>query len=229
MKKLSKIVLRKAVKWLVIAAVAWLGWTQLSGWLNRTFSWQLPELTFGPLQPDPVMGYKSDQIVTAITGASREKAELIVYEQDVQVDSQVTDTFLNISWFTKTQTIHSFGTGIYVVDLSGLSADDVAVDTTANTITVTVPHARLKTVVIDITRTTFDDIERNIFGWGDITLTPAQQQQVQQGIQQAMDKACSGPTYIAAAEQSAADKIAAVYRSVLTKLDGDTAIDIVFP
>jgi hypothetical protein len=46
------------------------------------------------------------------------------------------------------------------------------VDRNDRRITIVIPRAELKNVNIDYSKTTFDDIERNIFGWGDIKLTP---------------------------------------------------------
>ncbi len=228
MKKLRNKLLTTIISWAVIIVAVWFGWTKLSAWANKTFSWSLPELTFGILQPDPVLGYNSDEIISVITTGSRQKAELIVYEVDVKVDSEVTNELLNISWFKKTQAVHSYGTGIYVVDLAQLDAAMVTVDQTNRIITVTVPDVKLKTVNYDITKTEFDDIERGPLGWGDIKLTQQQQQVLQTDIQQAMEAECSKPAYLEAARASASDQLTALYKSLLTGLDEKAVINIIY-
>lgn len=228
MKKVGQKLVTKIISIVVIVIAIWFGWTQLSAWANKTFNWSLPELSFGPLQADPVMGYNTSEIKNIIAGQSREKAELIVYEQDLEVESEVSNTLLNISWFQKTQTIHTFGTGIYVVDLSNLTADDITVDEKTNTITVRVPHVYLKLVNIDITKTTFDDIDRNIFGWGDIKLTPEQTQVLQADVQNVMEEECKKAEYITLAEESGSEQIRNIYLAALSQLNADTTINIVF-
>ena len=138
------------------------------------------------LLPDPEMGYTRIDFENAILGETREKSELVVREQDIQVDSQISQALVNFSIFEKTKIVHSFGTGVYTVDLSRVSAQSIEVDLEQRNITVTIPHAELRYVEIDPAKTTFEDTDRALFAFGDITLTSEQQQTLQSSVQETM-------------------------------------------
>lgn len=173
---------------------------------------------------EDVMGYKDSEITEMIATENRELKQLIVYEQDIEASMDITDMFLNIEWFKKKQTVHLQATAEYIVDLSRIRNQDVTIDRAEKKITVVIPRAELKTVNIDFTKTTFDDIERNIFGWGDIKLTPEQQNEVEKDLQEALFAEASGSPYLASADLSAMRQVEAVYRKILKNLDSSVEI-----
>ena len=173
---------------------------------------------------EDVMGYKDSEITEMIATENRELKQLIVYEQDIEASMDITDMFLNIEWFKKKQTVHLQATAEYIVDLSRIRNQDVTIDRAEKKITVVIPRAELKNVNIDFTKTTFDDIERNIFGWGDIKLTPEQQNEVEKDLQEALFAEASGSPYLASADLSAMRQVEAVYRKILKNLDSSVEI-----
>ena len=178
-------------------------------------------------KPDDVMGYKDTEITSLIAGESREMRELVVYEQDIEAAMDITDMFLDIDWFRKTQTVHLTATAEYAVDLSQITQDDIKVDRNDRVITVTIPRAKLRNVIIDYSKTTFDDIERNIFGWGDIRLTPQQQNEVEIRLQEALFEEASDTPYLASADMAAMRQIRKVYKDVLVNLKNGADVVIV--
>lgn len=146
---------------------------------------ELPGAVEG-LMPDEELGYSKIDFQNAILGETRSKSDLVVMEQDVQVDSQVSQALANLAMFQKTKTVHSFGTGVYTVDLAGLNADAIEVDLQNKRITVDIPHAVLQYINIDPEKTTFEDTERAFFAFGDISLTTEQQQILETSVKQAM-------------------------------------------
>ncbi len=181
-----------------------------------------------PDKSDEILGYKSAEIREIIAGENREKQELIVYEQDFSSSMDITDMFLNIPWFRKTQTVHMYGTASYSVDLSRVTKDMIAVSQQERKITVTIPHAVLRDVTVDYAKTTFDEIDRGIFGWGDIKLTPEQQNEVEKKLHDALFNEASGKYYMTAADESALRQIEALYRGILDKLTWGVEMKIVF-
>ena len=173
---------------------------------------------------EDVMGYKDSEITEMIATENRELKQLIVYEQDIKASMDITDMFLNIEWFKKKQTVHLEARAEYIVDLSKISSQDVTIDRAEKRITVIIPRAELKTVNIDFTKTTFDDIERNIFGWGDIKLTPEQQNEVEKDLQEALFAEASGSPYLASADLAAMRQVESVYRKILKNLDSSVEI-----
>ena len=169
-------------------------------------------------EPDDIMGYKDSEITEIIAGENRELKQLIVYEQDLEASMDITDMFLNIEWFKKKQTVHLSATAEYIIDLSKINSYGISVNRNDRVITVTIPRAELKNVVIDFDKTTFDDIERNIFGWGDIKLTPEQTNEVEKDLQAALLEEASETPYLSAADMAAMRQVEAAYRKVLTNL-----------
>lgn len=194
--------------------------------LTRLTSWHI---TFPDHigAPDDVMGYKDAEITSLVAGESREVRELVVYEQDIEAAMDITDMFLDIDWFRKTQTVHLTATAEYAVDLSAITQDDIKIDRNERRITITIPRARLRNVVIDYSKTTFDDIERNIFGWGDIRMTPQQQNEVEVRLQEALLEEASGTPYLASADMAAMRQVRKVYKDVLANLKNGVDIVIV--
>ena len=175
-------------------------------------------------EPDDIMGYKDSEITEIIAGENRELKQLIVYEQDLEASMDITDMFLNIEWFKKKQTVHLSATAEYIIDLSKINSYGISVNRNDRVITVTIPRAELKNVVIDFDKTTFDDIERNIFGWGDIKLTPEQTNEVEKDLQAALLEEASETPYLSAADMAAMRQVEAAYRKVLTNLHDDVEI-----
>jgi len=175
-------------------------------------------------EPDDIMGYKDSEITEIIAGENRELKQLIVYEQDLEASMDITDMFLNIEWFKKKQTVHLSATAEYIIDLSKINSYGISVNRNDRVITVTIPRAELKNVVIDFDKTTFDDIERNIFGWGDIKLTPEQTNEVEKDLQAALLEEAGKTPYLSAADMAAMRQVEAVYRKVLTNLHDDVEI-----
>ena len=63
--------------------------------------------SFDEMRADQVMGYKTVDIQEGILLEAEEKAQLIVLEQDVQVDVQISQMLWNIPLFEKTKVIHA--------------------------------------------------------------------------------------------------------------------------
>ena len=220
--KLNPMVLIRVVEAGIILGIALFVFSQLNG--CKPFSIIFPD-HIG--EADSIMGYKDAEITDMIATESRQVQELIVYEQDLEAAMDITDMFLDIEWFKKTQTVHMKATAEYTVDLTKIKDEDIVINRNEKTITVTIPRAKLKSVSIDFKKTTFDDVERNIFGWGDIKLTPVQQNEVETRLQDALFAEASETPYLASADMSAMRQLQSIYKKALTKLKDDVNIVIV--
>ena len=175
------------------------------------------------------MGYNRIDFTNAILGEAREEQELIVMEQDVQVDSEISNALANISLFKKTKVIHSKGTGQYTVDMSKISEDTIAVDMDAHTVTVTVPHTVLHAIVVDAAQTTFEETEHAIFGFGDIKLTQEQNQLLEESIQDAMRAELDTPELYAKADEIGCLQIAEIFQPLITAVAEEFVVQVVMP
>ena len=177
---------------------------------------------------DPVMGYKSDEIVDIILGENRETKELKVMEQDITGSVEITDTFLNIDWFKKTQTVNMTGTASYVVDLSDMDKDDIIFDEEEKTITIVIPHAELDLMAIDFNETTFSEVDHSVLSWGDIKLSPEQQNEIEKDLQAALTETASQQDLLDRADRNAIRQVESLYKGLLVNLKPDVKLKVVF-
>lgn len=201
------------------ALFVFLGLSKLTHW-----DFSLPDHVGAP---DDVMGYKDSEITEMIAGENRELKQLIVYEQDIEASMDITDMFLDIDWFRKKQTVHLIATAEYIVDLSKITDKDITVDRNDRRITIVIPRAELKNVNIDYSKTTFDDIERNIFGWGDIKLTPEQQNEVEKDLHDALLAEASETPYLVSADMAGMRQVESIYKKVLSNLKNGVEVVVV--
>lgn len=128
------------------------------------------------LKDNGLMGYKAVDFQMPILEEARRQAQLIVDEQDIHVSSQITDAWLlNLKAFSKYQDVELYGTGIYTVDLSRLTEDDIVMDSEKHTVLITIPYPELHDVSFDPSRTVVGDVKREWLGFGDIVLNEKQQ------------------------------------------------------
>ncbi len=159
--------------------------------------------SFAELLPDEEMGYNKIQFQEAILGETREKSDLVVLEQDVQVTTEISQALANIALFEKTQTLVSYGTGVYAVNLSDVGAQQISLDEAARIVTVSIPHAALSYISFDVSRTESGQTKRAIFGFGDIKLTTEQMTILETGIEEAMREKLDAPEALTAADERA--------------------------
>ncbi len=203
---------------LVFALVA--GGGSLSGLLN------LGSL-FGSGEKDDVMGYTTIDFQNAVLGEAREKQELVVLEQDVKVDTEISSAMANIELFKKTKMIHTYGTGVYTVDMSQINADKVVVNDAERTVTIIIPHTVLQYVNVDPSKTEFEDTEQ-LIPIGDLKLTAEQQNVVDQAIDKAMREQLESAEQMAKADEVALLKVAEVYQPIVSAVSDQYLVIVEF-
>ncbi len=163
--------------------------------------------SFDEMRADQVMGYKTTQINESILTETRIKAQLIVMEQDVQVDMEISQMLWNIPVFEKTQVIHAYGTGAFGVDLSGVTEGSIEVDHNLRQVTIRISKPLLMYIETDYTKTQYEDTEHALFAFGDIKMTQEQQTVVNQNIKDAMYDVLNTAELLKQAEDVAEEKV----------------------
>jgi hypothetical protein len=176
------------------------------------------------LRPNGILGYTAIDFQEAILGETRTMTEVVVLEQDVSVDTTITNALANLSIFQKTKVIHSFGTGVYTVDLSALTEDAVTISRIQQTVTVTIPAATLKYVNIDTAATTFEETEHALLAFGDIKLTQEQQQELNVSIEAAMREKLENQENINAANEAAKTTVAQLLAPYVSSVSEDYTV-----
>lgn len=187
----------------------------------------LPAASSGvDLTPDPVMGWNAIDFQEAILGETREVSEYVVLEQDVKVDTTITTALANIDIFRKTKVIHSFGTGVYAVNLGAVTEDSITVDTNSKTVAVAVPHAALKYLQYDVTKTTFEETQNALFAFGNIKLDQEQQQLLDEAIDASMRARLSSPEMLAAADDAAVAALAELFSRLVSGVSDEFTVAV---
>lgn len=184
--------------------------------------------SFNALLPDEKMGYSQIDYSDAVLGESRTKSDYVVLEQDVVVSTRVSQALANLALFEKSQVIRSFGTGVYTVDLSKLSADDVTFDQKLNLVTIVIPHAVLSYVTVDVEKTEFEETKKALFAFGEIKLTNEQQNILEQDIQTAMQEQLESSDMLAKADVAALSQVLHLLEPVVKTLDPEVILNVAF-
>ena len=189
---------------------------------------ETPVHTVSTEQAETILNRVSVDYADVVVGESRRTGELIVYEQDLSVTQTITSSLLNIDLFRRSMDVTSYGTAIYTIDLSSVKAEDVSYQEETASLSVAVPHAALKTVDVHAEQTEFSDIDRGILGWGDIRLTPEQENLLQQELYRELAAEAQSSANLIKADNSGEDAVRTLFRTVLAKTDPGIRVEIIF-
>ena len=156
-----------------------------------------------------------NDIRSIILGEARQKQELIVLEQDVEVTSSLETAFINLEIFRLAQTITSVGTGVYTVDMSKITDGSIFINENNKVISITIPHAVLKYVNVDKEKTIIGDTERGLLAFSDITLTVEQQKELDESIAEAIRNELNKPDVFTKADETAVVKVGEVFQPLV--------------
>ncbi|NLI54120.1 MAG: DUF4230 domain-containing protein [Clostridiales bacterium] len=187
----------------------------------------LPD-SFSSLLPDETLGYSKIDFSEAILGESREKSDFVVLEQDITVTTRVSQALANLALFEKSQIVRSFGTGVYTVDLSGLTDAEIALDTDARLVTVSIPHAALSYVTVDVEKTEFEETKKALFAFGEIKLTNEQLNLLEQNIQDSMTEQLSGEEMLVKADAAALKQVRQLFSPIVRAVAEEYSVQIEF-
>ena len=180
------------------------------------------------LLPDEKMGYSKFDFSDAILGESRTRSDLVVLEQDVTVSTRVSQALANLALFEKSQVVRSYGTGVYTVDLSKLSAANVGYDSKLNLVTITIPHAALAYVTVDVEKAEFEETKKALFAFGEIKLTNEQLNLLEQNIQDAMKEQLISTDMLAKADTAALSQVQKLFEPIARTVDPAIILAVVF-
>lgn len=130
------------------------------------------------LENKGIFGFTVVDFQKPILGEATRQRLLIVEEQAVYVNTDITDTgFLNWGVLNKQQTLTINGTGQYTIDLTQVAADDISLNEDTYELTIRIPHAVLHKTIFDPSKTQVGDAQRGWLAFGEIKLTAEQQKE----------------------------------------------------
>jgi len=173
-------------------------------------------------------GFTQADFSEAILGEAREEQLLVVWEQDVEVETELTDELLGIGLFKKTKTMRSYGTGVYTVDLSKVDDAHVTLDEDTKTVTVSIPHTCLQYINFDLDKTEFEETDHAILGFGDITLTEEEHNIVERQVEESMRETLTEDERYAEADDAALLKVYETFAPVVEKVSDEYGLEVEF-
>ena len=191
--------------------------------LSPNIQIDLPD-SFSSLMPDEKMGYSKIDFSDAILGESRAKSDFVVLEQDITVSTRVSQALANLALFEKSQVIRSYGTGIYTVNLAALTSDDIALDNELRQIAISIPHAALSYVTVDVEKTEFEETQKAIFAFGEIKLTNEQLNLLEQSIQVAMKEQLNSVEMLLKADSYAITQVQKLFEPIVRSVAPDYSV-----
>ncbi len=210
----------------IIALLLFLAWPRISAMLAPE---PAPEPTVATdLDVQDTMANSTAQINEAILGEARQKQELVVWEQDVEVTSEVSQALGNINAFRKTKVFTSYGTGVYTVDMSQIDEGTINVNQDTHVVTMYIPRTQLQYITKDLEKTEFQDTQHHILAFGEVKLTQEQQNLLERSIDDAMRTELETEECYAAADTAALLEVYNVYAPLITKVDPTYSLDVQF-
>lgn len=174
--------------------------------------------SFDEMRADQVLGYKTVDIQDSILFEAEDKAQLIVLNQDVQVEIQISQMLWNIPIFEKTKKIHAYGTGAFGIDLSHMTKESIVVDHNIREVYIVLEPSSLMYVEPDYTKTTYEDTQKALLAFGEIRMTQEQQTVVNQEIKTAMVKELSREDLLAAADEKAVLRVGELMTPLIAEI-----------
>lgn len=157
-----------------------------------------------------------------ILSHQNETRKLIVSMQDGTVTTKLTDRLikqLDFDFLKKTQNVSYTGTGYFVVDLDNLTAADVVEDREEKTVTIQIGHAYLQAIEIDPNKVIIDDVKESLLAWGDIKLTVADYNAVEQDLRARLEEKFNTAANGQAADKLALQMVKEIYEPVVKAID----------
>ncbi len=181
------------------------------------------------LLDEGLLGYTAADFQDAILGAATQHQELVVMEQPLQISTTITKAGLgNLSIFSKVKTVTYYGTGVYTVDLKNIDKDHIKVDAENKTVTVIIPHAVLQYVNPDLSKTEFEDTEKGLLAFGDLSLTTEQQNQLSQSVTEAMKERLEEDDMFTQADEYATMKTWEIFQPLISAVSSEYKVVMQF-
>ena len=181
----------------------------------------------GAVLEENMIGYTALDFQNAVLGTASEHQELIVMEQPLELSSTITKAGLgNLAVFRKTKTFTCYGTGVYTVDLKHIDAEHILVDEEQKEVTIRVPHAVLQYVNPNYELMEFEDTDKGLLSFGDLTLTLEQQTEVQKAVQQTMTEYLSQDSVLAQADEFAKMKTWDTFQPIVSAVSPEFKVNI---
>jgi hypothetical protein len=152
----------------------------------------------------------------ALVNEIHQKQELITLEIQMTENVTLSNSWGNLEIFKKVQGINYSGTGSYTVDLSSLKAENIIIDDKNKNVNVKVASPTIKGVSISEEKTEYKTPENGLLRFGEIKLTPEENQMLLSSVKDKMLKKMSEQDFTSQAKASSEKTIKNLIQSVIS-------------
>lgn len=144
----------------------------------------------------------------------QEKQELITLEADLSQSMAIDDSWGTLGIFKKISKINYIGKGIYIIPLTGIKADNINIKD--DNISIKIPKPSVKSITIDEDKTTFEATEKGLLRFGDVKLTPAENQEITKTVKEKMLLKMKDSELYDKAKESSKKAVQGLIKAILT-------------
>ena len=166
-----------------------------------------------------------------IIGKQEEVRKLIVSTQETTVSMQLTDRLieiLDVGFLKKTQKVSYKGNGYFVVDLDGMTRNDIVLDKNNKTITILIDHAYLQAIEIDPEKIIIDEVKEGLLSWGDIKLSVKDYNSIEKELKNRMVAEFNTARNAQMADDNALRMVKEIYEPVVKAVDAGYEVRVEF-
>ena len=166
-----------------------------------------------------------------IVGTQEEVRKLIVSTQEATVSTELTDRLiekLDFDFMKKTQKVSYTGTGYFVVDLDGLTKNDVIQDKRSKTITIRIDHAYLQAIEIDPDKIIIDEVKESLLARGDIKLTVSDYNEIEKQLRNQLELKFNTAENAQEADAVAIRMVKEIYEPFIKAVDAAYKLQVEF-
>lgn len=175
------------------------------------------------------IGYTAADFKNAVLGEAAQHQELIVMEQPLEIATTISKSgFANLSVFSKTKNVTYSGSGVYTVDLKHLDADHIDVDEDNKIVYISVPHSVLQYVILDPDKMQFEDTEKGLLSFGDLSMTTEQQNELEKAAKAAMNERLQEKDLFKKADEFAEMKCWSTFQPLVSAISAEYKVEIQF-
>lgn len=180
--------------------------------------------------------YLGDSEVTidfseVLLGKQYETRQLIVTTQQATVSTELSENLiskLNFDFLKKSQKVSYTGEGYFVVNLHELTKESIVDDKEKKIITIKIPHAYLKDIVIDPNKIIVFAVKESLFARGNIEMSMGDYKELEKELVRRMKEKFNTTEQGQLADATALRMVQSVYEPVVKAIDKEYSVVVEF-